>query len=199
MRLTNTSSISRIIESINISNNQSGNDINVKIISDSTIAIFIIIRSIGIMIWSFMSDSNTICEASKKLRKITIAQQKHMQLVMNENYHNLPNSYSCNNSYSTHYILYPIEAMKTGIKGYDAIGYDLQQRHLTVILFHVYIFDILHNGFEKENKSWFEFKNKNVERGDLQWNVLLIIDLIVIHYYHLWHPQVCSASITAFD
>ena len=164
MTLTNTSNISRIFEFINISNNQSGNNINVKTISYRTIAIFIIIGSIGIIIWSFISVSNTIYEASKKLSKITIAQEEHMQLAINENYHNLPNSCSCNNAY--HYISDPIEIMKTGIKGYDVIGYDVQQSHLNVILFYVYVFDILRNGFEKENRSLFEFENKNLERGD---------------------------------
>ena len=112
MILTNTSNISIIFEFITVRNNQ----INVNTTSDT--AIFIIIASIEIMFWSFISHINTICEASKKLRKIAIRQQEQMQLAMNENYRNLPNSYSRDNAYNTQYVLHPIEAMNTEIEGY---------------------------------------------------------------------------------
>ena len=112
----NTSNISIIFEPINITN-----DMNVNTVLDSII--LIIIGSIGIIICSFISNTNIIFETSKKLRKIIIMQREQIQLAMNENCHNLPNSYSHDGVNRIHY-LDPIDAITTGIKGYDVIGYD---------------------------------------------------------------------------
>ena len=105
MAFVNTSNISVIFEPINIIN-----DMNVNTVLDGTI--LILIGSIGIIICSFMSNINIIFETSKKLRKMIIMQGEQIQLAMDENWHNLPNSYSYNR---THY-LDPIDVLTKGIE-----------------------------------------------------------------------------------
>ena len=119
----NTPNISIIFEPINIIN-----DMNVNTVLDSII--LIIIESIGIIICSFISNTNIIFETSKKLRKI-ITQREQIQLAMNENCHNSQNGYSHDNVNRTHY-LDLINVITTGIEGYDVIGYDCLHLYVSI-------------------------------------------------------------------
>ena len=142
MILANTSNISKKFGFINISN-----IINVNIVTDS--AILVIIKSTATTIFSFISSANIIIQTSKKLR--ILMQQEEIQLVMQEKFQDLSNSYIYNNVNTHHYSLNVISWMSTENKGFGVISFDSQQIHLIAVLFCT--FDI-HSGFEQKNANY---------------------------------------------